>query len=206
MAINQWLFPLATYDLWYICAWMIVQGYRFVLLIDLAHNYLVLMVVMMLQLWVSFLQRLELSNSQFLSHMPISICFICLWLFFHHLFWWCTLCVFVYESVTLWLICILSPYFSLPVKHFSCGLFPFVTTYFPFCCQITQCTNDGVNRIVLNGCDARIFCLGVRIVKRRTVQQVVSSFEWPTLVKLLCLLVISLLFIWVSVLGVGEEG
>ncbi|XP_044504824.1 E3 SUMO-protein ligase SIZ1-like isoform X2 [Mangifera indica] len=39
---------------------------------------------------------------------------------------------------------------------------------------ITQCTNDGVNRIVLNGCDARIFCLGVRIVKRRTVQQILN--------------------------------
>ncbi|XP_034687571.1 E3 SUMO-protein ligase SIZ1 isoform X2 [Vitis riparia] len=39
---------------------------------------------------------------------------------------------------------------------------------------ITPCTKDGVNKISLTGCDARIFCLGVRIVKRRTVQQILS--------------------------------
>lgn len=40
---------------------------------------------------------------------------------------------------------------------------------------ITPCTKDGVNKILLTGCDARIFCLGVRIVKRRSVQQVLNS-------------------------------
>ncbi|XP_031400917.1 E3 SUMO-protein ligase SIZ1-like isoform X3 [Punica granatum] len=37
---------------------------------------------------------------------------------------------------------------------------------------ITPCTKDGTNKISLTGCDARIFCFGVRIVKRRTVQQI----------------------------------
>ncbi|KAL9272730.1 E3 SUMO-protein ligase SIZ1-like protein [Drosera capensis] len=36
---------------------------------------------------------------------------------------------------------------------------------------ITPCTRDGINKISLTGCDARIFCLGVRIVKRRSLQQ-----------------------------------
>ncbi|KAJ7947780.1 E3 SUMO-protein ligase SIZ1-like [Quillaja saponaria] len=39
---------------------------------------------------------------------------------------------------------------------------------------ITQYTRDGINKISLTGCDARIFCLGVRIVKRRTVQQIIN--------------------------------
>ncbi|XP_071698737.1 E3 SUMO-protein ligase SIZ1-like isoform X2 [Rutidosis leptorrhynchoides] len=39
---------------------------------------------------------------------------------------------------------------------------------------ITPCTRDGSNKIVLTGCDARVFCLGVRIVKRRTVQQILN--------------------------------
>ncbi|KAH9700765.1 E3 SUMO-protein ligase SIZ1 [Citrus sinensis] len=39
---------------------------------------------------------------------------------------------------------------------------------------ITPWTKDGINKIVLTGCDARIFCLGVRIVKRRSVQQVLN--------------------------------
>ncbi|OWM84169.1 hypothetical protein CDL15_Pgr028161 [Punica granatum] len=39
---------------------------------------------------------------------------------------------------------------------------------------ITPCTKDGINKISLTGCDARIFCLGVRIVKRRTVQQILN--------------------------------
>ncbi|XP_023519583.1 E3 SUMO-protein ligase SIZ1-like [Cucurbita pepo subsp. pepo] len=39
---------------------------------------------------------------------------------------------------------------------------------------ITACTKDGMNKITLTGCDARTFCLGVRIVKRRTVQQILS--------------------------------
>ncbi|GAV62069.1 SAP domain-containing protein/zf-MIZ domain-containing protein [Cephalotus follicularis] len=39
---------------------------------------------------------------------------------------------------------------------------------------ITPCTKDGINKISLTGCDARAFCLGVRIVKRRTVQQILN--------------------------------
>ncbi|KAG8644574.1 E3 SUMO-protein ligase SIZ1 isoform X2 [Manihot esculenta] len=39
---------------------------------------------------------------------------------------------------------------------------------------ITPCIKDGINKISLTGCDARIFCLGVRIVKRRTVQQILN--------------------------------
>ncbi|CAK9174404.1 unnamed protein product [Ilex paraguariensis] len=37
---------------------------------------------------------------------------------------------------------------------------------------ITPCTRDGINKVSLTGCDARVFCVGVRIVKRRTVQQI----------------------------------
>ncbi|KAI3905721.1 hypothetical protein MKW92_035592 [Papaver armeniacum] len=40
--------------------------------------------------------------------------------------------------------------------------------------QITTCTREGMNKISLTGCDARIFCLGIRIAKRRTVQQVLN--------------------------------
>ncbi|KAJ0083277.1 hypothetical protein Patl1_30742 [Pistacia atlantica] len=40
--------------------------------------------------------------------------------------------------------------------------------------EITPCTKEGINKILLTGCDARIFCLGVRIVKRRTVQQILN--------------------------------
>ncbi|XP_071711972.1 E3 SUMO-protein ligase SIZ1-like [Rutidosis leptorrhynchoides] len=39
---------------------------------------------------------------------------------------------------------------------------------------ITTCTRDGSNKISLTGCDARVFCLGVRIVRRRTVQQILN--------------------------------
>ncbi|KAK4351489.1 hypothetical protein RND71_030802 [Anisodus tanguticus] len=39
---------------------------------------------------------------------------------------------------------------------------------------ITQCSRDGINKILLTGCDARIFCFGVRLVKRRTFQQVLN--------------------------------
>ncbi|KAJ4971171.1 hypothetical protein NE237_004270 [Protea cynaroides] len=39
---------------------------------------------------------------------------------------------------------------------------------------ITTCTREGINKISLSGCDARIFCLGVRIVRRRTIQQVMN--------------------------------
>ncbi|KAJ4977643.1 hypothetical protein NE237_008423 [Protea cynaroides] len=39
---------------------------------------------------------------------------------------------------------------------------------------ITTCTREGINKITLSGCDARIFCFGVRIVRRRTLQQVMN--------------------------------
>ncbi|KAE8677227.1 E3 SUMO-protein ligase SIZ1 [Hibiscus syriacus] len=39
---------------------------------------------------------------------------------------------------------------------------------------ITPCTKDGINKITLTGCDARVFCFGVRIVKRRSVQQILN--------------------------------
>ncbi|XP_057483224.1 LOW QUALITY PROTEIN: E3 SUMO-protein ligase SIZ1-like [Actinidia eriantha] len=39
---------------------------------------------------------------------------------------------------------------------------------------ITPWTRDGINKISLTGCDSRMFCLGVRIVKRRTIQQILS--------------------------------
>ncbi|XP_022998844.1 E3 SUMO-protein ligase SIZ1-like isoform X1 [Cucurbita maxima] len=39
---------------------------------------------------------------------------------------------------------------------------------------ITPCTKDGMNKMTLTGCDTRTFCLGVRIVKRRTVQQILA--------------------------------
>ncbi|XP_052210921.1 E3 SUMO-protein ligase SIZ1-like isoform X2 [Diospyros lotus] len=35
-------------------------------------------------------------------------------------------------------------------------------------------TRDGINKISLTGCDSRIFCFGVRIVKRRTIQQILN--------------------------------
>lgn len=49
--------------------------------------------------------------------------------------------------------------------------FPIILLLF-FFKQITTCSREGVNKIALSGCDARIFCMGVRIVKRRTLQQV----------------------------------
>ncbi|KAJ1381705.1 Zinc finger, PHD-type [Sesbania bispinosa] len=39
---------------------------------------------------------------------------------------------------------------------------------------ITPYTKDGINKISLTVCDARIFCLGVRIVKRRNMQQILN--------------------------------
>ncbi|GKV28801.1 hypothetical protein SLEP1_g37802 [Rubroshorea leprosula] len=36
---------------------------------------------------------------------------------------------------------------------------------------ITSCTKDGFNKITLTGCDPRVFCFGVRLIKRQTVQQ-----------------------------------
>ncbi|VFQ96612.1 unnamed protein product [Cuscuta campestris] len=40
---------------------------------------------------------------------------------------------------------------------------------------ITPLTGDGVNKVSLAGMDARVFCFGVRIVKKRTVQQILNS-------------------------------
>ncbi|TKY67253.1 E3 SUMO-protein ligase SIZ1 [Spatholobus suberectus] len=39
---------------------------------------------------------------------------------------------------------------------------------------ITPYAKDGVNKISLTGCDARIFCLGVRIVRRRSMPQILN--------------------------------
>ncbi|CAL0324221.1 unnamed protein product [Lupinus luteus] len=39
---------------------------------------------------------------------------------------------------------------------------------------ITPYTKDGINKISLTGCDARIFCLGVRIVRRRSMLQILN--------------------------------
>ncbi|KAE8727651.1 E3 SUMO-protein ligase SIZ1 [Hibiscus syriacus] len=39
---------------------------------------------------------------------------------------------------------------------------------------ITPCTKDGTNKITLTGCDARVFCFGVRLVKRRSLQQILN--------------------------------
>ncbi|KAH0922437.1 hypothetical protein HID58_022455 [Brassica napus] len=39
---------------------------------------------------------------------------------------------------------------------------------------ITPCIRDGINKISLSGCDSRRFCLGVRLVKRRSLQQVLN--------------------------------
>ncbi|XP_045800621.1 E3 SUMO-protein ligase SIZ1-like isoform X2 [Trifolium pratense] len=39
---------------------------------------------------------------------------------------------------------------------------------------ITPYTKEGVNKICLTGCDTRIFCLGVRIIRKHTVQQVLN--------------------------------
>ncbi|EPS62109.1 hypothetical protein M569_12684, partial [Genlisea aurea] len=45
---------------------------------------------------------------------------------------------------------------------------------------ITHCTRDGINKILLAGSDSRIFCLGVRIVERRTLDQVFSMIPKET--------------------------
>ncbi|KAM0953738.1 putative chromatin regulator PHD family [Dioscorea sansibarensis] len=39
---------------------------------------------------------------------------------------------------------------------------------------ITTCSKEGVNKIKLSLCDSRAFCLGIRIVQRRTLQQVLN--------------------------------
>ncbi|XP_021734204.1 E3 SUMO-protein ligase SIZ1-like [Chenopodium quinoa] len=40
--------------------------------------------------------------------------------------------------------------------------------------NISQCTRDGINKIFISGCDSRIFCFGVRLVKRRSLHQILS--------------------------------
>ncbi|KAL9258342.1 E3 SUMO-protein ligase SIZ1-like protein [Drosera capensis] len=40
--------------------------------------------------------------------------------------------------------------------------------------KISMFISEGVNKISVSGCDARVFCFGVRLVKRRTVEQVLS--------------------------------
>ncbi|XP_047319846.1 E3 SUMO-protein ligase SIZ1-like [Impatiens glandulifera] len=39
---------------------------------------------------------------------------------------------------------------------------------------ITKCTRDGINKISLTGCDTRPFCLGIRLIKRRTFEQILN--------------------------------
>ncbi|KAH0661419.1 hypothetical protein KY284_026350 [Solanum tuberosum] len=39
---------------------------------------------------------------------------------------------------------------------------------------ITRCFRDGINKILLTGCDARAFCVGIRLVERRTIQQILN--------------------------------
>eukprot|EP00268_Persea_americana_P066271 TRINITY_DN8983_c0_g1_i2.p1 TRINITY_DN8983_c0_g1~~TRINITY_DN8983_c0_g1_i2.p1 ORF type:complete len:879 (-),score=190.81 TRINITY_DN8983_c0_g1_i2:706-3342(-) len=45
---------------------------------------------------------------------------------------------------------------------------------------ITTCSREGMNKISLSACDARIFCLGVRIARRRTLQQVLNLIPKET--------------------------
>ncbi|KAK4367216.1 hypothetical protein RND71_015096 [Anisodus tanguticus] len=40
--------------------------------------------------------------------------------------------------------------------------------------MIRLCFREGINKILLTGCDARVFCLGVRLVKQRTIQQILN--------------------------------
>ncbi|KAL8204710.1 hypothetical protein R6Q57_010333 [Mikania cordata] len=39
---------------------------------------------------------------------------------------------------------------------------------------ITPCTRDGINKITFTAYDSRVFCVGVRIVKRRTIHQILN--------------------------------
>ncbi|KAG5598977.1 hypothetical protein H5410_030347 [Solanum commersonii] len=45
---------------------------------------------------------------------------------------------------------------------------------------ITRCFRDRINKISLTGCDARAFCVGVRLVERRTIQQVLNMIPKET--------------------------
>lgn len=41
-------------------------------------------------------------------------------------------------------------------------------------CLISAYVSEGINKISLSMCDARVFCIGVRLAKRQTVEQVLS--------------------------------
>ncbi|KAL9243884.1 hypothetical protein vseg_017721 [Gypsophila vaccaria] len=41
--------------------------------------------------------------------------------------------------------------------------------------NISQYTRDGINKISLTGCDSRVFCFGVRLVKQHTLKQILSN-------------------------------
>ncbi|XVE79080.1 hypothetical protein DITRI_Ditri14bG0028700 [Diplodiscus trichospermus] len=45
---------------------------------------------------------------------------------------------------------------------------------------ITPCIRDGINKVTLTGCDSRVFCFGVRIVRRRTIQQILGMIPKET--------------------------
>ncbi|CAA6654791.1 unnamed protein product [Spirodela intermedia] len=45
---------------------------------------------------------------------------------------------------------------------------------------ITTCSREGINKISFTRCDARTFCFGLRIAKRRTLQQVLSLIPKET--------------------------
>ncbi|KAJ6325409.1 hypothetical protein OIU76_012485 [Salix suchowensis] len=40
--------------------------------------------------------------------------------------------------------------------------------------QIKLCTVEGINRVSLSGSDSRVFCFGIRLVKRQTAEQVLN--------------------------------
>ena len=42
--------------------------------------------------------------------------------------------------------------------------------------QITVCTREGLNRLNMSAYDARPFCLGVRIIRRLSLEQVCARF------------------------------
>lgn len=48
-----------------------------------------------------------------------------------------------------------------------------ILSYLLIVCQIAVYVRGKINQISLSGCDARSFCLGVRLVNQRTIQQVI---------------------------------
>lgn len=52
-----------------------------------------------------------------------------------------------------------------------------------FCIQLTAYVREGSNKIVLSRSDSRTFCLGVRIAKRRSVEQVTASCKCTAIVN-----------------------